>query len=115
MFLESRGFEVATAGNPKEGLQKLVEERADAVVLDIMMPDGTEGFHWLWSLRRHPDAAVRDVPVVVVSSIHSATGMRFQEGESDETGSYLPAQAFLDKPADPDVLARKLESVLGIQ
>ena len=112
LFLENRKFQVITASSAEEGARQVEEGRPDVVVLDIMMPEGTEGFHWLWNLRRNPNPAVRDVPVIVVSSIGRAMGMDFEAGESDETGNYLPAQAFLDKPFDPDELAAKIEAVL---
>jgi len=112
-FLENRGFEVTTAADPEEGLRLLEEGKPDVVVLDIMMPHGTEGFHWLWEIRRHPDEAVRSAPVIVLSSIHDTTSLRFHEGDEDETGQYLPVQAFIDKPVDPNELAEKIESVLA--
>jgi len=42
--LEEEGYEVFTAKNGKEGLQKLRKERPDLVILDIVMPemDGIE-------------------------------------------------------------------------
>ncbi len=112
LLLESRGYEVMTASGPEEGTKCLEEGRPDVVVLDIMMPHGTEGFNWLSKLRHHKDPQLRDIPVIILSSIHERTTFRFHEGESDETGEYLPAQAFIDKPIDPDLLAAKIEAVL---
>lgn len=113
LFLESRGYEVLVAAGPEQGTQQLESGRPDVVVLDIMMPRSTEGFRWLWNVRRHADTAIRDVPVIVVSSIHQTTPMRFHEGEADETGDYLPAQAFLDKPVDPDQLAARIDALVN--
>jgi len=113
LFLESRGYEVLVAAGPEQGMHELESGKPDVVVLDIMMPHSTEGFHWLWNVRRHTDKAIREVPVVVVSSIHQTTPMRFREGEADETGDYLPAQAFLDKPVDPDQLAAKIDALVN--
>ena len=113
LLLQTRGFDVTTAASPDDGLRRLEQEKPDVVLLDVMMPDGIEGFQWLWSLRKHPDAAVRDVPVIVASSIHKTTSLRFRQGDADESGEYLPIQAFLDKPVDPDVLVRKIEGILG--
>lgn len=113
LFLENRGYRVLTAADPEEGIRALEEGRPDLVVLDVMMPDRTEGFDWLSKLRHHSDAKLRELPVIVASSIHATTRMRFHEGDADETGSYLPAQAFLDKPIDPDKLAAKIQSLLG--
>ncbi len=113
LLLEKRGFEVLTAANPEEGFCRLQEGKPDVVVLDVMMPHGTEGFQWLWDIRRHMDPKIRDVPVIMLTSIHDTTRMRFHEGDADESGEYLPVQAFLDKPLDPDKLAAKVEAILG--
>jgi DNA-binding response OmpR family regulator len=112
LFLESRGYEVVSAPGPEQGLRQLETEKPDVVVLDVMMPHSTEGFHWLWNVRRHADQAIREVPVIVVTSIHQTTSIRFHEGDADETGDYLPAQAFFDKPVDPDQLAAKIEALV---
>jgi CheY-like chemotaxis protein len=113
LALQYKGFEVLTASGPGDGMQQLEQGRPDAVVLDIMMPDGIEGFNWLWKVRRHADEKLRDVPVVVVSGIHDTTELRFSPDDSDETGNYLPAQAFMDKPINPGLLAEKLTSLIG--
>lgn len=113
LFLESRNYEVATAADPEAGFKLVEEQTPDVVILDIMMPERTEGLQWLWRIRHHKDPAVASLPVIVVSSIHSTTGLRFHEGDSDESGDYLPVQGFMDKPVDPDKLANKIESVLG--
>ena len=113
LFLESRGYEVLTAPGAEEGTRQLEDGRPDVVVLDVMMPHGTEGFTWLQNLRHHKDPALRELPVIVLSSIHDTTRMRFHEGDADESGSYLPAQAFIDKPIDPDKLVAKIEAVLS--
>ena len=113
LFLESRGYEVLTAPGPEEGTRQLEDGRPDVVVLDVMMPHGTEGFTWLSKLRHHRDPELRELPVIVLSAIHDTTPLRFSEGDADETGSYLPAQAFIDKPIDPDKLVAKIEAVLG--
>lgn len=111
LFLEARGFQVVTAPGPKEGMEQFEEEKPDAIVLDVMMPNSTEGFQWLLKLRQHPDA--RNVPVIILTSIHETTRLRFHEGDADESGEYLPAQAFFDKPVDPDELASKIKDLLG--
>ena len=113
LLLRSRGYDVLTAATPEDGSRQLEEARPDVVVLDVMMPDGTEGFQWVWKIRRHADPALREVPVIVVTSIHSTTKLRFHPGDADESGSYLPIQGLLDKPVNPDKLAEKIENILG--
>jgi len=112
LFLENRGFEVVTASDPDEGMRQAKDSKPDVIVLDVMMPHGTEGFHWLWKIRRHPDQELREKPIILVTSISGATGIHFKAGDADETGCYLPVQAFLDKPLDPDELAKAIGAVL---
>lgn len=113
LLLQKSGFDVLTAPGPEEGLRQLEDEEPDIVVLDIMMPHATEGLSWLLKVRHHPDPVLRDVPVIVVTSIHETTPIRLHSGDSDETGDYLPAQALFDKPVDPEKLAAKIEAILA--
>lgn len=116
LALERRGYRVSTAANPEEARRKVEEERPDLILLDIMMPTGTEGFHFVWALRHHPDAALRETPIVVMSAIHRTTDLRLYPEEADQEygpGEFLPVQAFLDKPVDLRELAHVIEAVLG--
>ncbi len=63
--LERQGYEVVTAFDGKEALQKVQEENPDLVVLDVMMPY-MDGFEVLQNLRRNP--ATRDIPVIMLTA-----------------------------------------------
>ena len=63
--LERQGYEVITAYDGKEALQKVEEERPDLVVLDVMMPY-MDGFEVLQNLRRNP--STRDIPVIMLTA-----------------------------------------------
>jgi signal transduction histidine kinase/DNA-binding response OmpR family regulator len=63
--LESRGFEVRTAPDGKQGLSRAREQRPGLIVLDLMMPV-MNGFDTLAHLRSDPET--RDVPVVVLTA-----------------------------------------------
>ncbi len=113
LLLQDRGYEVVTAEGPDAGFKALEEARPDLIILDIMMPQGIEGFQWVSKIRHHTDTSLREVPIIVASSIHQTTGFRFGQGDSDESGDYLPVQGFLEKPLDPDRLAAKIEAILA--
>jgi two-component system OmpR family response regulator len=51
--LKFQGFEVATASNGAQALDRAREARPDAVILDVMMP-GMDGFGVLRRLRAMP-------------------------------------------------------------
>lgn len=59
--LERQGYEVVTASDGKEALEKVEEENPDLVVLDVMMPY-MDGFEVLQNLRRNP--STREIPVI---------------------------------------------------
>ena len=65
MVLEDAGHNVVTASNGAEALEVLVRERAEVVLMDIMMPvlDGREAF---LRMRAHPELG--HVPVVLMSA-----------------------------------------------
>ena len=63
--LERQGYEVITANDGKEALQKVEEERPDLVVLDVMMPY-MDGFEVLQTMRRNPDT--REIPVIMLTA-----------------------------------------------
>ncbi|KKS07871.1 hypothetical protein A3K01_00005 [candidate division WWE3 bacterium RIFOXYD1_FULL_43_17] len=59
-------FEVVTAENGEEGLQKVKEEKPSLILLDIMMPV-LDGFQVL--LRLKADATTSYIPVIVLTSL----------------------------------------------
>ncbi len=114
LCLEGAGHTVIEASNGSEGLEKLKSENPDLIILDVMMDSTTEGFQLALKLRS-PDptsefAPYRHIPILMLTAIHSTTPLRFGPDED-----YLPVEAFVDKPLDPDDLVQKVESLLAKQ
>jgi len=63
--LEQRGWKITEAANGREALTKLSETPADAIILDLMMPE-MDGFEFLEEMHRNPQW--REIPVVVVTA-----------------------------------------------
>lgn len=63
--LERAGYEVVTAFDGKEALEKVESEQPDLVVLDVMMPY-MDGFEVLQTLRKNPNT--RDLPVIMLTA-----------------------------------------------
>lgn len=63
--LERAGYEVVTAYDGEEALQKVREERPDLIVLDIMMPK-MGGFEVMKHLKADP--TTRDIPVIMLTA-----------------------------------------------
>jgi CheY-like chemotaxis protein len=61
--LKIEGYEIVTAENGKEAIQKLEEEKPDLIVVDIVMPvkDGIEALSPIWGKQRK-------IPVILHTS-----------------------------------------------
>jgi CheY-like chemotaxis protein len=117
IVLESGGYAVAAAYGLEEGLEQTETERPDLILLDIMMPNATEGFHFVWRLRKLADEYFQRVPIIVVTAIHETTSLRFYPDSADgsyKAGEFLPVQDFLDKPIDPGTLLDRVEKILRV-
>jgi CheY-like chemotaxis protein len=111
MPLEASGYEVFTATTGEEGLQMVKEIEPDLIILDVMMETTTAGFQVSLKLRSpEPDseyAAYRDIPILMLTAIHTTTSLRFGPDEA-----YLPVDDFVDKPIDPDELLEKVDALV---
>ncbi len=114
--LESQGYEVLTAGSKEEAEAVAVAHKPDLMIVDVMMPEGTEGFHLVWKMRQMEDNALSSVPIIMASGIHETTELRFYPDQTDgtyEPGEFLPVQAWMDKPIEVKDLLKKVETLLG--
>ncbi len=113
MPLEANDYQVYTAPTGEEGLQRVKEIEPDLIILDVMMETTTAGFQVSLKLRNlDPEseyAAYRDIPIIMLTAIHTTTSLRFAPDEE-----YLPVDVFLDKSVDPDKLLSTIEKLLSL-
>jgi len=64
--LKKEGFEIVTATNGEEGLQKIITELPDLVLLDIILPKKT-GFSFLEDLKKDPN--LKSIPIMIISQL----------------------------------------------
>ena len=88
--LERQGYQVITAFDGKEGLEKVRSEKPDLLVLDVMMPY-MDGFEVLKSLRR--EAETENLPVIMLTA-------KAQDKDVFE-GYHYGADMYLTKPFNP--------------
>jgi len=116
IVLETSGYQTRLAASAEEGMREVLAHPPDLVLLDVMMPTGTEGFHFVWQVRASAEPACRNLPIVIVSAIHARTRLRFYPEQSDgvyRPYEYLPVQGFLDKPASSEALLATVARVLA--
>jgi DNA-binding response OmpR family regulator/two-component sensor histidine kinase len=97
-ILEKQGFSVTSAASGAEGLEAIVKNRPDVVVLDVMMP-GMDGWQVLEQLKADPETA--DIPVVMQSMLSER-----------EMGLSLGADDYITKPVDKAQLNASVRSML---
>ncbi len=110
--LEAAGYMVFRAASSQEGLQQVKNIHPDLILLDVMMDTTTAGFQMSLTLR-NPDpaseyAAYKKIPIIMITAIHTTTPLRFAP-DSD----YLPVDAFIEKPIEPEVLLAKVREYVG--
>ena len=105
--LTEEGFDVSTAGNGAEALERLRSgSRPSVIVLDLMMPvmDG-----WDFRQEQLDDPDLRDIPVVVVSAVgFSGETIRMQFGDVavfSKPVPYLDLLVVLRRACEPPVAA----------
>jgi len=99
--LELMGHEVTTVANGRIALERLRAEPFDLLLLDLEMPE-LDGFGLLE--QRSADTALRQVPVIVTSSLEGVA----QIARCIELG----ADDYLHKPVDPTLLRARVEASL---
>jgi len=111
LVLEAHGHTFHSAPNGELGLRRARELRPDVILLDVMMDRYTEGFYVSQKLRdrdeESPYASCRDIPILVLTSIHRTTPHRFGPNENA-----LPVDAFLEKPVSPEGLVATIDGLL---
>ena len=105
--LEKNGYEVITACNGRECVEKARAEKPDLVVLDVMMATDTEGFDVARNLQ-HYSRDTKNIPIIMITSVGEKYPFNF---EPDEW--WLPVQVFIEKPITPEHLLREVRKQLG--
>lgn len=98
-----QGFEVAYLTNGKDIVETVKREKADLVVMDLMMP-GVDGFQALRELKG--DMQTKNIPVLVLSNL---------SGDEDiKTVMSLGAAKFLVKSqVDINEVVEEVKTLLG--
>jgi CheY-like chemotaxis protein len=64
IVLKTNEHQINTANEPQIGLSKAHTDCPALLLVDVMMPTGTEGFHSVWKIRNLPEEYFRNVPII---------------------------------------------------
>ena len=102
--LERQGYEVITAYNGLECLEKVKEDRPDLIVLDVMMPEMT-GFEVLEKLKNDPET--ENIPVIMLTA-------RAQDSDVLR-GWQSGVECYLTKPFNPMELIAFVKRIFSME
>jgi two-component system alkaline phosphatase synthesis response regulator PhoP len=100
--LGMEGYQVSTALDGEQALEKARGERPDLIVLDIMMPK-LDGYETCKALKSDPQT--KDIPVILLS----AKGRNADQKLGFEVG----ADDYITKPFSPRKLVERINAILG--
>ena len=102
-LLEAKNYEVASAPNGQEGIEKAKADTPGIILLDVMMTKKDEGFDVARQL--NADENLKSVPVIMISGVRKEMSLPFGfEPDPD----WLPVADFLEKPVKPDMLLKTI-------
>ncbi|MBB4777667.1 response regulator transcription factor [Actinomadura livida] len=101
--LQLEGFEVATAVDGQDCLEKVAEVRPDVITLDVMMPrlDG-----WVTAIRLREEPGTAHIRVVMITA-------RAQEHDV-RRGNEIGVDAYVTKPFDPNQLIQTVRKLAAV-
>jgi len=107
--LESKPYEVIAALDGDEGLRKVVDERPDLIILDVIMP-GKSGFEVCRELKTDPKYYFFSHIPVLMLTVYPED--REKMHLSVREGMTMEAEDYLHKPFDPEELLNRVEELL---
>jgi CheY-like chemotaxis protein len=108
-ILSSRRYNVITAADRTEGMDKIKTEKPDLLILDIMMSSWLDGLDMSKTLKDDPQ--FRDMPILMLTGVKEKTTFDFRPKAGGP--DWCSVDAYLDKPVEPDVLLAEVEKLLS--
>jgi CheY-like chemotaxis protein len=104
-LFKDNGYEVATAMDGKEGLEKIREFRPDLITLDIIMPNQS-GVGLYRELKK--DETLQNIPVIILSGVN-----QYKKFFARDHHSVPKPDAFVEKPFDKSELLELIKQLIG--
>lgn len=101
-LLGSMGYQVITARDGQEGLERAKEDQPDIILLDIILPV-LHGFEVCKALRNEP--VTKNIPIIFM------TGTGLEDVAQQEPG--LNVEGYISKPYDINKMHALIQDILG--
>jgi CheY-like chemotaxis protein len=106
-ILEDQPYRLETARDGKKCMEMIAQEVPDLLILDLLMPR-MDGWGVIREMRSEPRFA--HVPILVLTTVVEDASRRRYELE---TGMAMDVQDYIQKPARPAELIRRIEKWLA--
>ena len=111
IVLEKHGYKVVAQYTEDGVVDRLVAEKPDLVILDVMFPQNVSaGFDIAREIKG--DKRVAEIPIIMLSAINEKGVYSGTFSNEDKDKAWLPVEDFIEKPIKPAELVKKIESVL---
>jgi len=104
-FFTDNNFQVISAHDGKEGIQKALSENPDIITLDISMPEES-GIKALRELQNNEHT--NNIPVIIITGVASD----FKRFIKSHKQIHMP-EGYFEKPIDTDLVLREVKKLLG--
>lgn len=101
LYLKGNGFDVVTAENGLDAIEKLGGETVNLVVTDLNMPY-MDGIEFIRTMKTNPDTG--HIPVLMITTE--------DDDEERQRAAAAGADGYLIKPVTSDVVALKVRQLL---
>ena len=101
--LEAKGYEVITASDGRDGLDKARTKKPDLIILDLMLPK-IDGYKVCRMLKF--DNKYKNIPIILFTA-------RAQDSDK-KVGKEVGADAYIIKPFEPSALLDKIRELLTL-
>jgi len=101
-------YTVIEADGYDAGIRQAREAKPSAIVLDVCMP-GKDGFEVFRALS--DDEAMKAIPVIMLTGVADATGLRFSADQMGEFFGREPS-SYLEKPVSPPALLEAVKKAM---
>jgi DNA-binding response OmpR family regulator len=104
--LESKSYWVRSAFDGEEGRKEVKKKKPDLIILDLLLPK-EDGATLCRELKESPEYS--DIPILVLTALSEKMNAKVLSGPGETP---LPADAYVDKPIQPNELLSWIKHLL---
>ncbi|MCK5542355.1 MAG: response regulator [Desulfobacterales bacterium] len=97
-----KNYDIITATDGKQALEKALAEKPDLVVLDVIMPH-MDGFQACRKMKKSPE--LKHIPIILLTSKNQKSDKFWGEKQG--------ADVYLTKPCEDSLLLKEIEQIVG--